>query len=541
MTHEGSRAAGSSSAARGAPIGRAPLRPLSVTLAAWLIAATAAAGLLAAFSATLGAPILGLGLIDPEVLSDTDELTLTLVAGLGGLLGLICGLELRWGRDWARGLYLRLIPLELLIWLALGLPYGPLVTLSLMSWVAAAILLHRPSASAFFDQCRQDDAVSRFWQDPRFRAVIDQALLLLAVVLAGWYLYSNLAANMERQNIATGFGFFDREAGFAISESLISYDASNTYGRALLVGLLNTIRVAVIGIALATALGVVIGVARLSTNWLIAKLSSAYVEIVRNIPLLLQLFLWYSVITESMPLPRAALEPLPGVFLSNRGIMLPAPAADPVHAYMAIAFLAGLAGALVVRAWARRVQAATGRQIPTLWTSVGLTLGLPALVWLVGGAPTAMDVPELRGFNFAGGIRMTPEFAAVLFGLSFYTAGFIAEIVRSGILAVSHGQTEAASALGLRRGLVLRLVVLPQALRIVIPPTTSQYLNLTKNSSLAVAVGYPDLVNVGNTTMNQTGQAIEAISIYMAVYLTISLLISAFMNWYNRHMALVER
>ena len=379
------------------------------------------------------------------------------------------------------------------------------------------------------------------WNDRRIRAIIYQILVLGGVVLVGWYLFSNTLANLERQNIASGFGFLDREAGFAISEGLIPYDASNTYGRALMVGLLNTLLVAALGVVLATFLGAVIGVARLSTNWLVAKLASAYVEVIRNIPLLLQLFVWYGVITVSLPHPREAMNPVAGVFLSNRGFKLPAPVSDPIHFYMGIAFVVGIVLAVLVARWGRRRQDLTGRSFPSFWAGLGLIFGLPLVMWLIGGAPTALEMPELRGFNFRGGVTISPEFAAVLFGLTFYTAGFIAEIVRSGILAVSHGQTEAASALGLRRGLVLRLVVMPQAVRIIVPPTTSQYLNLTKNSSLAVAVGYPDLVSIGNTTLNQTGQAIEAISIYMAVYLTISLLISLFMNWYNARIALVER
>lgn len=541
MSTDATRVAGPAPAARGAPGGSPPLRPPSILAASWLIAAVGMVGLAAALSALLGAAGMSLGLIGEAGFAGEGALAMAGLAGSGSLLRLAFAVEIGRGRDWARGVYLRLVPLETLVWLALGLPLGLLLAVNLASWIAVAVLLHRPAASTWFDRCRQDDPVSRVWQDPRLRAVIDQALLVLAVILAGWYLYSNLAANMARQNIATGFGFLDREAGFAIAEGLIPYDASDTYGRALIVGFLNTIRVAVLGIVLATIIGVIVGIARLSTNWLVAKIASAYVEAVRNVPLLLQLFLWYAVITESLPRPAQAIEPVSGIFLSNRGIMMPVPVSDPVHLFMGIALLAGIAGTWALKRWAARRQAATGEQFPVLWGAAGLILGLPMLVWLVGGAPTALDVPALQGFNFRGGVTLSPEFAAVLFGLSFYTAGFIAEIVRSGILAVSYGQTEAAAALGLRRGLVLRLVVLPQAVRIVIPPTTSQYLNLTKNSSLAVAVGYPDLVSIGNTTLNQTGQAIEAISIYMAVYLILSLLISAFMNWYNRHVALVER
>lgn len=380
-----------------------------------------------------------------------------------------------------------------------------------------------------------------FWYDPRFRAVFFQILTVVLVVAGLLYLYSNITTNLSRQNIASGFGFLQREAGFAIGESMISFTAADTYGRAFIVGILNTFRVAALGIVLATIIGVIVGIARLSSNWLIAKLASVYIEVMRNLPLLLQLFIWYGVITVSLPGPRDAVSPVEGIYLSNRGFMVPAPVQDPIHAYMGIAALLALAASVFVYRWAKRRQAATGKQFPVYRTALGLLIGFPMIAWLIGGAPAVLEVPELRGFNFRGGTSLSPEFAALLFGLTFYTAAFIAEIVRGGILAVSYGQSEAAFALGLRKGMVLRFVVLPQALRIIIPPTTSQYLNLTKNSSLAVAIGYPDLVSVGNTTLNQTGQAIEAISIFMAVYLTLSLSISLFMNWYNRAIALVER
>ena len=380
-----------------------------------------------------------------------------------------------------------------------------------------------------------------FWYDPKFRAIFFQIVTLAAVVGGLGYLVANTITNLERQNIASGFAFLDREAGFAIGESLISYSAADTYGRAFIVGILNTFRVAAVGIVLATIIGVFIGVARLSNNWLVAKLASIYVEVMRNLPLLLQLFIWYGIITVSLPGPRNAINPVEGVYLSNRGFMIPAPVKDPIHFYMGLAALLALAAGYLLYRWAKRRQMATGRQFPIYKTALGLLIGFPLIAWLIGGAPSVLEVPELRGFNFQGGLTLTPEFAALLFGLTFYTAAFIAEIVRGGILAVSHGQSEAAFALGLRRGMVLRFIVLPQALRIIVPPLTSQYLNLTKNSSLAVAIGYPDLVAIGNTTMNQTGQAVEAIAIFMAVYLLLSLAISLFMNWYNRSIALVER
>jgi len=303
----------------------------------------------------------------------------------------------------------------------------------------------------------------------KVRRLAYQALALGAVLGVAWYLVSNTLANLEARRIASGFAFLWREAGFEIGEPAFAYSAADSYARALAVGLANTFKVAVLGIVLATAVGAALGLLRLSKNILLKALSGAYVELVRNVPLLVQLFFWYALITETLPHPREALHPLPGVFLSNRGLFFPSFSSTPV----------------------------------------------------------------LEGFNFTGGMALTPEFAALLAGLALYTAAFIAEIVRAGVLAIERGQWEAALALGLSRRQALRHVVAPQALRVVVPPLTSQYLNLTKNSSLAVAIGYPELVSIANTTINQTGQAIEGVAIIMAVYLTVSLSISAFMNWYN--------
>ena len=361
------------------------------------------------------------------------------------------------------------------------------------------------------------------------------------VLALAFFLVSNTLDNLERRAIATGFDFLEREASFGIGESIIDYSPKDTYGKAFIVGVLNTLKVSLIGIVLATIIGTLIGIARLSTNWLLAKLATAYVEVIRNIPPLLQLFVWYALITESMPPVRQALNPLPGVFLSQRGITVPVPAPDPVWTWVFVAFLLGLAASIILGKWAKIRQAATGQPFPILGMSAVLMIGLPLIAYVAGGAPSVMDVPKLQGFNFVGGLVLTPEFAAILFGLSIYTAAFIAEIVRGGILAVSHGQTEAAAALGLKRGHALRLVILPQALRVIVPPTTSQFLNLTKNSSLALAIGYPDLVSILNTTINQTGQAIEGVAMIMGSYLAISLGISLFMNWYNKRIALVER
>jgi general L-amino acid transport system permease protein len=378
------------------------------------------------------------------------------------------------------------------------------------------------------------------WNDPGLRAVVYQVLAVGAVGLVIWFLVSNTLHNLAARNIATGFGFLTREAGFAIGESLIEYGPADTYGRAIVVGVVNTLRVALIALVLSTLLGVLVGIARLSKNWLINRLASIYVEVMRNIPLLIQLFFWYAVITENMPAPRQAHHPIPGVFISNRGLKLPALQGDALE-WMLWAFALALVAIVVLYRWAGKRQEATGRVFPLGRAALGLVIGLPVIGWLCSGASLTLDMPVLKGFNFQGGLTLTPEFAALLAGLTIYTSAFIAEVVRSGIQAVNHGQTEAASSLGLRRGLVLRLVVLPQALRVIIPPMTSQYLNLTKNSSLAVAIGYPDIVSVINTTLNQTGQAIEGILIIMAAYLTVSLSISIFMNWYNKRIALVER
>jgi len=379
------------------------------------------------------------------------------------------------------------------------------------------------------------------WRDPKIRGVAYQIVFVAAVVGFVAFLAHNMLANIGRQNIATGFGFLHREAAFGIGESLIAYSPADTYARAFLVGLTNTLYVAAIGVVLATVLGTLMGLARLSSNWLVAKLAQIYVETFRNIPLLLQLFFWWGLLNKMAPGPREAWHILPDVFVSNRGITYPVPLGSPIYPWIGLTLAVGVVLTLVGRRWAKRRQAATGQQFPIGWVGLGLVVGLPAAVFLAAGAPLALDAPTLRGFNFSGGGTMSPEFAALLIGLVIYTGTFIAEIVRAGILAVSWGQSEAAMALGLRSGQRMRLVVLPQALRVIVPPLTSQYLSLTKNSSLAVAIGYPDLVSIANTTMNQTGQAIEGIAMIMAVYLAISLTISLLMNIYNRAVALVER
>jgi general L-amino acid transport system permease protein len=379
------------------------------------------------------------------------------------------------------------------------------------------------------------------WRDPKVRGIAYQIAFVAGLAGLIAFVVHNLLGNIGRQNIATGFGFLSREAAFGIGESLIEYSPADTYARAFLVGLTNTLHVAVLGVILATILGTVMGLARLSSNWLVARLARIYVETFRNIPLALQLFFWWGLLNKMSPGPRQAWEILPDVFVSNRGIVYPTPFANPAYWWVAAAFLIGLVVTIGFHRWAKQRQMTTGQQMPTGWVALGLIIGLPMAVFLAFGAPLALDVPVLKGFNFSGGSSMSPEFAALLLGLVIYTGTFIAEIVRAGILAVSWGQSEAAMALGLRPGQRMRLVVLPQALRVIIPPLTGQYLNLTKDSSLAVIIGFPDLVSIANTTMNQTGQAIEGIAMIMAVYLFISLSISLAMNIYNRAVALVER
>lgn len=380
-----------------------------------------------------------------------------------------------------------------------------------------------------------------FWLDPNKRAIFYQVLTALMVGLLAYYLVSNTLVNLERQNISSGFGFMGKEAAFEIGESPIEYSAADSYGKALLVGALNTLKVSFIGIILCLIIGILVGVARLSTNWLVSKLALIYIEVMQNIPILLQLFFWYALFYESLPSPRQALNPFTGIFICNRGLALGVPAAHPSHKFILLALILGLMISFLIKKWARKRKENTGQDFPVLWTAVGLTIGLPVLSWVIAGAPSRMDLPALRGFNFKGGIMMSPEFIALLLGLVIYTSAFVAEAVRAGIQAVSRGQTEAAMSVGLKKGQVLNLVILPQALRIIIPPLTSQMLNLTKNSSLAIAIGFPDFVAVANTTINQTGQSIEGVALIMACYLTFSLSTSIFMNWYNKKSKLVER
>jgi general L-amino acid transport system permease protein len=377
-------------------------------------------------------------------------------------------------------------------------------------------------------------------QNDQFKGLLWQILVIGIAVAVILYLWSNAIHNLSVRRISTGFAFLGREAGMPITDTWVAYSPRDTYLWAFIVGIVNTLRVAAIGIVLATILGTLIGIARLSTNFLLSRLAAVYVETLRDIPLLLQVLFWY-VMMQGLPPARGAWKPVAGVFLSNRGLVIPGiPLEEGQFAIIGLAVL-GFAAFWWIRRQLIARQVADG-QPRLIWPyGVGLVIVVPALVSWLSGVTWTISMPELRGFNFAGGWTIAPEYFALLIALVTYTSAFIAEIVRSGIQAVHKGQWDASLALGMKRGFVLKKIVLPQALRVIIPPLTSQYLNLTKNSSLAVAIGYQDIVSVANTTLNQTGQAIEAIALIMAVFLTISLSISLFMNWYNARIALTER
>jgi general L-amino acid transport system permease protein len=362
-------------------------------------------------------------------------------------------------------------------------------------------------------------------------------LQLLFVILLAWIGYevvANVRTNLASQRIAAGFGFLINNAGFDVNQTLISYSGSDTYARVFFVGLLNTLLVAVIGIFFATVIGFLVALGRLSPNWLLSRICGGYVELLRNLPVLFQILFWYLAVLGALPNPRQSISLFGSFFLSNRGLVVPTPIAEPGLEAVAIAFLIAVVASLALRSYARRRLFQSGRML-TIWPYViGMLIGLPILASLVFGVPVSFEIPQLKGFNFAGGSRVIPEFVALTLALSTYTGAFIAEVVRAGILSVHKGQMEAGASLGLTRGQTLRLIVVPQALRVILPPLTNQYLNLTKNSSLAVAIGYPDLVSVfAGTALNQTGQAIEIIGITMGVYLTISLVTSAIMSFYG--------
>jgi general L-amino acid transport system permease protein len=379
------------------------------------------------------------------------------------------------------------------------------------------------------------------WRSKALRSLLFQLVALALVFGAGFYLFSNTLENMRLRGIKSGFDFLLQPAGFSIGESIFPFDSDQNYLTAFAVGLSNTLRVAIVGIVLATLLGTLIGIGRLSHNFLVRTLCSAYVELFRNVPLLLQLFIWYFILTETLPPIEEALRPVGDVFFSKNGLQFPVPVWSDAHIFTVLGLLLGVVGAWW---WARlttRHFEATGIARPVLLPGLLIVIAVAVLGWFIGGAPAALDIPEKTDLNVVGGGSVTPEFLTVLFGLTIYTASYIAEIVRGGIQSVPFGQHEASAALGLSRNQEIRLVQLPQALRVIIPPVTSQYLNLTKNSSLAVAVGYPDLVSIANTSLNQTGRAIECIAVVMACYLTLSLLTAWFMNAYNKRSAIKER
>jgi general L-amino acid transport system permease protein len=379
------------------------------------------------------------------------------------------------------------------------------------------------------------------WNDPSYRAIFFQILVLSSVVALGYSLVSNTLDNLERQGIASGFGFLKGTAGFSILMTLVDYSEEDSYFWAFVVSLLNTLLVAGIGIFFASILGFLIGVCRLSNNWVLSKIAAVYIETLRNIPLLLQIFFWYFGVLRALPSPGNSMNIFDSYFLNIRGLYSPSPVFEDGFGLIFWALTVAIIVALFIGRWAHKRQQETGQQFPTFLASTSLVIGLPFLATVVAGFPLSWEYPVLKGFNFTGGFVIIPELVALSLALSLYTASFIAEIVRAGILAIGRGQTEASYALGLQTWPTLRLVVIPQALRVIIPPLTNQYLNLTKNSSLAAAIAYPDLVLVfAGTILMQTGQAVEIIAITMGVYLAISLMISAFMNWYNKQIALVE-
>lgn len=378
-------------------------------------------------------------------------------------------------------------------------------------------------------------------RNPVVLGYIYQALLIALVLSLGYYLYSNTVYNMDKRNIKTGFGFLEAEAGFGIVLSLIEYNETHTFGRTFLVGLLNTALVSVLGIFFATILGFTMGIARLSRNWIIARIAKVYIEVFRNIPLLVQILFWYALVI-LLPNARNAFGFAESFFLSNRGFYMPSPVLEDGFGAVFFAFLVACVGVYFLSKWAKKRQDETGEQFPVFLTSSGILIVVTGVVFFIMGSPLSWDLPALKGFNFRGGWIIIPELIALLFALTIYTGTFIAETVRAGIMAVPHGQTEASRALGFKPGISIRLIILPQALKVIVPPLTSQYLNLTKNSSLATAIGYPDLFSVfAGTTLNQTGQAVEIIAMTMGVYLSLSLFTSLLMNIYNRRVALIER
>lgn len=384
--------------------------------------------------------------------------------------------------------------------------------------------------------------IGSLWTDKRYRGVVIQVLVMAAVFAFLWYVIGNAVENLARLGKTFGFSFLNQPASYDINQHLIDYNSRDTHFRAGVVGVLNTLMIAICGIILATVVGFILGVLRLSPNWLVNRLAYCYIEFVRNVPVLVHILLVHGIIINTLPRPKQALNYADSVFLSNRGFYVPKPVIEPLFWAVIATVIIGIVASILYRRYARNLQATTGKQSPVFWITVGLVVGLPLLVFLITGRPVNWDIPAFKGFNFKGGMVLKPEFIALWLALSLYTAAFIAEIVRAGILSVSHGQTEASLALGLPRKRTMNLVVIPQALRVILPPLTSQYLNLTKNSSLAIAIGYMDIVaTIGGISLNQTGREMECMIIVLGLYLMFSLTISLVMNWYNRRIALVER
>ncbi len=389
---------------------------------------------------------------------------------------------------------------------------------------------------------RQSFSIGKIWTDKRTRGLVIQLLATIAICAVVLYLANNVVENFQKLGKPFGFSFLQQESNYDINQTLIEYSSRSTHARAAVVGILNTLLVAVCGIILASILGFILGVLRLSPNWLVNKLAYCYIEFVRNVPVLVHILLVHGILVHSLPKPKQAIDVADSFFLTNRGFFVPKPIAEPLFWAVIAAFVIGLIYAFWYRRSARIKQAATGEQSPVFWVMLGSIIGLPVLVYILTGMPLAWEIPELKGFNFKGGMALKPEFMSLWIALSLYTAAFIAEIVRAGIEAVNKGQTEAALALGLPRRRTLNLVIIPQALRVIIPPLNSQYLNITKNSSLAIAIGYMDIVaTIGGITLNQTGREMECMLIVLGLYLFFSLTISSIMNWYNKRLALVER
>lgn len=378
------------------------------------------------------------------------------------------------------------------------------------------------------------------WHSAGFRGIVYQVFLVVLVIATFYYMFSNAQTAMEKRGISTGFDFLSEESGFVIGESVIPSSPEDSYMRAFVVAILNTLKVAAVSMVITTVIGILVGLGRLSSNWMINKIASTYIELFRNTPQLVQIIFWYTIVTR-LPSVRQALNPIKGIILCNRGFIFAWPQSDPVHIWMLGGLVAGGLGAYTLGRWSNGHWKKTGQFVSVFWYGLSLIIGIPLTIWFLGGAPLVMDLPRLTGFNFVGGVSLSPEFLALTIGLSLYIASFIAEIVRAGIQSVERGQIEAARAIGLRPSFIFRIVTLPQALRVMIPPAAAQYVSLCKTSSLGVAIGYPELFNVNNTITTLSGNTMECIGIMMVVYLTISFTIAAVMNWYNRLVQIKER